>query len=143
MSREIKFRAWTGARMLFKTLDDNNWYDSIETHATPICAKSTSDVRKFEVMQFTGLKDKNGKEIYESDLLRVDWDKSKILLVSWDEKMAAFQAASPKDPVDVDFFNWGRLGSVNTKDVPTFHAGMMDGNVEVIGNIYENGDLLK
>ena len=136
--REIKFRVWHKIWKRMYEMDCAHYIDAPE-YGDPI-AWGNPD---FEFMQFTGLKDKNGKEIWESDCLRVDWDKDKILLVKWDGKMAAFQTDNPKDPIDTDFFNWGRLGSINTKGVPTYHAGMIEGNVEVIGNIYENPELLK
>lgn len=77
---------------------------------------------RFILMQYTGLKDKNGKEIYEGDILKVDWKdnryKSVIGMVEWDNENAAyrFAAGSPSE------VSWSH---------------------EIIGNIYENPELLK
>lgn len=72
----------------------------------------------FELMQFTGLKDKNGKEIYEGDILEYverDWNKLKDLTVRCD---VVFEDGAFKPSIDPE-------------------------NSEVIGNIYENPELLK
>ena len=69
------------------------------------------------IEQFTGLKDKNGKEIYEGDVVR--WS-GKVYLIEWHDKVAGFvmQNNGIERP-DVEFES------------------------EVIGNIYENKELLK
>lgn len=77
------------------------------------------------LMQHTGLKDKNGKEIYEEDIIKgiTEEGEEEIITIKWDEKRACF------DPFSVDFNdNWDYLYYPN--------------KFEVIGNIYENPDLL-
>lgn len=63
MNREIKFRAWdeVSEKML-------NWNDFLDTNMknTFIAPESTGLI----LMQYTGLHDKNGKEIYEGDIVK-------------------------------------------------------------------------
>lgn len=63
MTREIKFRAWDGERMRPVTL----WGFSEEFVMTP---RGSSGIEDYKIMQYTGLNDKNGKEIYEGDIVK-------------------------------------------------------------------------
>lgn len=106
MSRVIKFRAWGTRvqRMYFNIEAKSNFVDYL-------------DDSSFRVMQFTGLHDKNGKEIYEGDILQYD-----------------FLPEGSDQRSEVIFKN----GKFCIEDGNNY---MPSG--EVIGNIYQNPELLK
>ena len=98
---------------------------------------STSVPLKFEderngedviLMQSTGLKDKNGKEIFEGDILAFETDDEVInVKIFWDEKHALFMFRSEKYNEEEPL---AELVEVNTYPF------------EISGNIYENKELL-
>lgn len=122
--REIKFRIWRDGKM--QQLHQLNAYDNHLFNAP--------DDREF-IMQFTGLSDKNGKDIYEGDILGVDCHMAddytgketievQKLPVRWDEVRAMFTVYCPSAIVKT---NWGHIP----------YQGY------IIGNIYENPELIK
>ena len=76
-----------------------------------------------ESMQFTGLKDKNGKEIYESDLLHMKDGTCNPYTVNWSEALGG----------------WGITGHLVGVDS---WLKMYIEDLEVIGNVYETPELL-
>lgn len=113
--KELRFRAWDGKRMI---------EDVIPTSETSIVELFEYEHQVTEVEsveQYTGLKDKNGKEIYENDIVEYDWH------IIGDKP-----AYRTKEQVVFD-----DMGARLDTDRIRFYT-----NVEVIGNIHENANLL-
>ena len=80
----------------------------------------------YVLMQYTGLKDKNGKEIYEGDIVKTKYmDKTFIVWVEYSDEYAEFVTKCKEILFD---------------DEPLSDIGRADR--EVIGNIYDNPELL-
>jgi len=116
--REIKFKAWLPGinKMTYAhSLDElMGWGTKEWTHGTAIW------------MQFTGLTDGNGKEIYEGDIVDYlcesetsDWMERGV--IEWDEELLQYNVGDRKEKLDVDVVE----------------------NVWVVGNIYANPGLLE
>lgn len=121
MNREIKFRAW---------------YNNELTYFNLFNIRSDGYLRSMDIedgrpiMQYTGLKDSEGREIYEGDILHTTTDDLKIIgVVEWMQEYCAF-GITDKDGKHV--FNEGYL--MPTNDLK---------NTKVIGTIYENKELLE
>jgi uncharacterized phage protein (TIGR01671 family) len=135
--REIKFRAWDGSHMIYRGLYDRNWYTD-EKGGKAVRSIHPRDINDLKVMEYTGLKDVNGKEIYEGDILSFTTQRKNGF--PEDDKKVILK------PVEFGEFCYGNnvLG-----DFIGFH---IDGSsikyklthgCEIIGNIYENPNLLK
>ena len=133
MNREIKFRAWSKATE--KMMD----WEFIKVHGN---FNKVLTLNHVEVMQFTGLTDKNGKEIYEGDILREpaksDWDKINY---------SCYEVFFHDNDANLDYnvgFSISRMhnhGSVCGGFIPSFKPKQVS-NMIVIGNILENPELL-
>lgn len=142
MSREIKFRAWHKKRdeMVDITVISleadagapNGWvacpwgqgFDRDTETGEEDCVFPIEDV---ELMQYTGLKDKNGVEIYEADIVKTNSEE--VGQVQW-LSMGKWSLNIPRPDTD-------------PKQPRLVLGGYVDKGCEVIGNIYENSELLK
>jgi len=118
--REIKFRCWDKKNKVMK------YWSSIYCLLLPLEYKESH-----VLMQYTGLHDKNSKEIYEGDIVtgytsfeqpndEIEWSKETPAIVEWHKKMCGFYP----------FY----LNARWRCDVE---------EIEVIGNIYENPELIE
>lgn len=122
-SREIKFRAWDGEAMFVPLYLDRNGYVVRKMYGP-------SERDGIVLMQFTGLHDKNGVEIYEGDILQPHrHTKSRLMRCEVYYNISAFRLRGPQ--------HTGRPLSVCMAD-----AAKAANEYVVIGNIYENPDLL-
>lgn len=124
--RDIKFRAWDKNREsmwspdYFKLRQDASRYYIVTT-------TGHGSIHDVELMQYTGLKDKNGVEIYEGDILSDQDSMAKPSVeVYWHSDAASWWAKDIETP--------------NSKGTNLFHFHRW---CEVIGNIYESPELLK
>lgn len=140
--REIKFRAWDKERKIW--LDHRyhkfTWHISPteglcmshgwDSEDAPISFGPPEDKNRYALMQFTGLLDRKGKEIYDGDVLDNFLEENRIS-IRWDETHAGWQFDEHGIFLDdgVGRGNWD------------FNFGVSK-NCEVIGNIYENPELL-
>lgn len=109
--RNLKFRAWIEAEK--KYIHD--------------CSPFLISDSEVVIEQYTGLKDKNGKEVYEGDLVRImGYGTYEVFWRSWDSSFS--------------------LKAIDT-DIEEHKILMLcedwEGDYTIIGNIHENGDLLK
>ncbi len=128
--KPIKFRAWANAsKVMFYPDSQDGW---------ELQNGELVELPNTILMQYTGLKDKNGKEIYEGDIVEWDdgsdgkwrrrcevgWEKAHYTLIGY-----WYDVSSPIEKHPVDF----KFGAFIYEK---------DGELEVIGNIYEHPSLL-
>jgi len=128
--REIKFRAWDKKEKKMRWwVDSIVWTANGEVESIEQCSAIHCEANKAEdvdLMQYTGLKDKNGKEIYEGDVLK--FEEGDTAQVVWMDD--GFKLVGDEFEGDALF---PQIRS--TDGEPAIWS-------EVIGNIYENSELL-
>jgi uncharacterized phage protein (TIGR01671 family) len=142
--REIKFRVWDSSESKMIYLDDqsmsveinflNNWTYNHKTYWEVVTKEGEPgyphmsqyvDSRRTEnkIMQYTGLEDKNGKEIYEGDIVDFkSYPLSEVVYVR--DRFTPIYDRSSYDEWEFDFWR-------------------ISNDCEVVGNIYENPELLE
>jgi uncharacterized phage protein (TIGR01671 family) len=125
MNRPIKFRVWdkretkgmSTQNMLYDAQLHHFWQDFV-------------DYPGYELMQYTGLTDKNGKEIYEGDILKNHYDVSNNIIgqVLYESDHGGY------------IFQWKRRGQ--DYKITNLNCDVAFESV-IVGNIFEHSELLK
>lgn len=138
MNREIKFRAWNGKCMLFS--DNGDFYLMPNNHVDIPSLSGHEFYRKdYPIMQYTGLKDCNGKDIYEGDVVKVLRGSPESLANIYQIKYtnAAFQMWGKGNETPTAFVTYAKHAIDN--GIEFEEIGDL---IEVIGNIHYNPELL-
>ncbi len=142
--RDIKFRAYSKS---FNTMFNYDMLQMATAEMVDICNEKLKaivpEATKIQMglflpiededltfMQYTGLKDKNGQEIYEGDILKgtTKWKIDEVLAIAyvkWDRGQFDLFTDAPRGSWEDSLFNYMKFY-----------------DVEVLGNIYEDSDLL-
>ena len=115
--REIKFRAW------YEKFNEMYTVKGIDFQREMVYFDKYNyrSIYDIELMEWTGLHDKNGKEIYEGDIFHIGSEKI-LYVVEWIDCGLKGRQIRNKSWIGLDYW----------KD-----------DIEVIGNIYENTELIK
>jgi uncharacterized phage protein (TIGR01671 family) len=130
MNREILFKA--------KRIDNGEWVegDLLHTRHADVVLISDFKDQLFRcdgntLCQYTGLTDKNGKKIWENDIVR---DKTgDIFRIYWSEQLLNYSAKCVKSTFSVFISQKWDLGTLLKSQI----------DIEVCGNVFDNADLLE
>ena len=131
MSREIKFRAWDKYEKKYESevgVIPNGWRENVTEEGWRIRPND----KYWVIEQYTGLKDRNGKEIYEGDIVSKEYagGDTQPLVVHFDETEAQFQVGGfGIDPTRVEVI--GNIHEIELKE---------SRNVEMVKRILKGND---
>lgn len=122
--REIKFKAWVKELNEIREVEYINFLKKMISYPNKFCKEYylNADFDEIELMQYTGLKDEYGDEIYEGDIVTLHNSRYKVI---FNMEQARFVLRDDKLEMEIPFTN-------NNNE-----------RMEIIGNIYENPELIE
>lgn len=119
--REIKFRAWDAHKRMWTEyrIHDGVVY-FLDKNTGVWVGKYDKRYKEFNFMEYSGLKDKNNKEIYEGDIIFLHGSKYKVIFKT---EGARFVLRNDEFELEITFIN-------NNNE-----------RMEILGNVYENPEL--
>lgn len=152
--RDLKFRAWDTLKKVmiaegFHVIGEVTMFGEIDNYCLNNHeGKSALDrYGDIEIMQYTGLKDKNGKEIYEGDILSASRTVTGLLLANG--KVAEIFGTIPKATRTWDEIlvveikvNANSISFILPEEGGTYQERGKKLEWEIIGNIYQNPDFV-
>ena len=137
--RQIKFRAWLLDRNDPNQILDEDGEATVYSMTYDLAFEEYAPINELlasveHLMQFTGLLDKNGKEIFERDVVYADRNKKR-----YEIQIGAYDSEDDESDEHSHFGVHGKEMGEHWRE----EMGMSEKYVEVIGNIYENPELLE
>ena len=122
--REIKFKAWVKELNEIREVEYINFLKKMISYPNKFCKEYylNADFDEIELMQYTGLKDEYGDEIYEGDIVILHNSRYKVI---FNMEQARFVLRDDKFEMEIPFTN-------NNNE-----------RMKIIGNIYENPELIE
>ena len=136
MNNRFKFRIWHEGKMHYNdfVITSTGYAAKIDEEFLGKCVFNQENLefnKQAVVMQCTGLKDKNGKLIYDGDIVKIEYYdfeiKHRIGIVEWEDDGFCITYHNPKDT---------KVSGCSLVDI------VNGAKQEVIGNIYENKELI-
>jgi uncharacterized phage protein (TIGR01671 family) len=148
--RVIKFRAWDpdAKKMIYKpeTLKRVTYNETDNGFHMGRLDKTSGDWVEFRIMQWTGLHDKNGKEIYEGDIFRIEEEEDEddrvfYVVITWVKEWCMFCSLL----VESEYFDYLNDG-IEALDEPMFWTYTLEDTNSskhfLCGNVYQNPELI-
>lgn len=139
--REIKFRAWNKKSKKMYYGNSNEWAEWFEAKDNPIgiinrILNGNYTEEEYIFMQYTGLKDRDGKEIYEGDIVKT---RRGVGIVRFGDTYLTING-------EYSIYYYGfyiEYGKYILSSDEDMVQPLLSSGCEVIGNIYENPELLR